>query len=227
MTDSIPEYVVFVSYDSLYPSRAIFVDADKITDIDIVQKINQLKTINSKIVYDGTQSHQYLIDDKVVDDPTKKVLDYWNSLVIAIDHDYNGNIFSQEFYDNSYYMYLSGQKYRRMSPGKLFQALSSKSKIGSKTGSKKILVTKCVMVSDVAYERVPESILRYFTTGEINDAVLDNIVSIPGVIAIQPAKKSDTVFETWGYIKVQKDLIENFAEQTYTIGDRNIYFDYC
>nr|WBF70245.1 hypothetical protein [Megavirus caiporensis] len=223
-TSVIQEYFVFVVYDKYYPSNAIFINTTKNNDSELTEKMNQLISIGNKITSD-IENDKYITNNNIVNSENKTIIDYWRSLLSVLEHDHESDQFSNHFYECCYYMYLNKPKYRSLSPEQLQNKLLSKQAIRSNP----IKVTHCVMVSEIGFVKIdPTIVIRYFVYGgTINSNIISQIVKIPGVKSIQPAKKSDTVFTGYGYIKIDNKFVNDFIDKEMYIGGLKIRFDHC
>uniref|UniRef100_A0A6G6ACK4 Uncharacterized protein n=1 Tax=Borely moumouvirus TaxID=2712067 RepID=A0A6G6ACK4_9VIRU len=213
------EYFVFVIYNRYYPANAIFINLSKNSDIELKNKIDQLISIGSQIIWDVKKS-QYLVGDKIIEEID--IINYWRNLLSILEHDHEGDIFSDNFYDCCYYAYLHKNKYRSLSPIDLQNKLISKSKIKHKS----IKVINSVMISEVKINEInPLITLRYFITGgEVTENVLSYISEIPGVKTVSPAKTNMT-YANYGYVKIENKYLNSFINKVYKLDNISILFD--
>ncbi|AVL95234.1 hypothetical protein ma847 [Moumouvirus australiensis] len=213
------EFFVFVVYNHYYPSNAIFINLTKNSDAELKNKIDQLISIGSQIIW-NIDKDQYFVEDKIIEN--KDIINYWRNLLSTLEHDHEGDIFSENFYDCCYYVYLHKNKYRSLSPINLQNKLMSKSKIKKNP----IKVINSVMISETGfYKNNPMITLRYFVTGgEVTEKVLSYISKITGVRTILPAKKN-TLYANYGYVKIESEYFDLFVNKIYKLDNINILFD--
>ncbi|QGR54360.1 hypothetical protein [Moumouvirus maliensis] len=213
------EYFVFVIYNRYYPANAIFINLTKNSDIELKNKIDQLISIGSQIIWDVKKS-QYLVGDKIIEEID--IINYWRNLLSILEHDHEGDIFSDNFYDCCYYGYLHKNKYRSLSPINLQNKLMSKSKIKHKP----IKIINSVMISEVRFdENNPMMTLRYFITdGEVTENILSYISKIPGVKTVLPAK-TNTSYANYGYVKIENEYLDSLINKIYNFDSVKILFD--
>ena len=145
------------------------------------------------------------------------------NLLRLVEIDYDSDNFDTAFYDSLTYMYLSDQKYRLMSPNELQTRLSTTKK--SDTNN-----VWCTIVSDVDFDYVPNIIFRYFIVKKSTTdivSILSELKKVNGVLGINPAKKSSTELDCWGYLRVTStEVMNRLLSEGFNCANGQIEFDF-
>lgn len=223
MEVSTDNYFIFCLYNSKYPHKAIVINENKCSP-ELSQKITDLKQLNSKIrCVIKDEIDYYYVNDNLVENSSRELIDYWTNLLRIIEIDYDSDNFDTAFYDSLTYMYLSDQKYRLMSPNELYAGLSTT----KKSDNNKVW---CTIISDVDFDYIPNIIFRYFivkkkSTSDIV-SILYELKKINGVLGINPAKKSSTEFDCWGYLRVANtEVMNRLLSEGFNCANGKIEFD--
>ncbi|BCS82699.1 hypothetical protein QLL95_gp0210 [Cotonvirus japonicus] len=225
MSDNINNYFIFCDYDGHYPHRAVYIKLGLDKDLD--SKITQIINIGTKIFYEN-EKELFCVENQILDENSVKIVTYWESLLLAFDHDHESDTFSEIFYQNNHFQYMNKQKYRSLSPNELHNKLMSKTKINGKS----INVSNCVIVSNIRFDYVPNTFMRYFILSKngINiatniETIINNMSKLPGILSVNPSKKSETELDIWGYVKVKPEYAKNLIEDGCILNNVFIKFD--
>ncbi|QTF49733.1 hypothetical protein qu_842 [Acanthamoeba polyphaga mimivirus] len=223
MESNTDNYFIFCLYNSKYPHKAIVINENKCSP-ELSQKITDLKQLSSKIrcvIKDETD--HYYVNDNHVENSSRELIDYWMNLLRLVEIDYDSDNFDTAFYDSLTYMYLSDQKYRLMSPNELQTRLSTNKK--SDTNN-----VWCTIVSDVDFDYVPNIIFRYFIVKKSTTdivSILSELKKVNGVLGINPAKKSSTELDCWGYLRVTStEVMNRLLSEGFSCANGQIEFDF-
>jgi hypothetical protein len=136
-----------------------------------------------------------LIDSNSV---KNEVINFWSSLNHQLDHDHDG------YYPSTYLSYYIHDQNRYLSPRKLQDKLLNLEKLYDQN----ISVKKCVMISDVDFDKVKRASLRFFVVSdkkfkatEIKDKFKDDT----RFSNVQCASDDNGIFAGYGFIELNDD----------------------
>lgn len=196
-------YFVFCEYYKSFNPKALLIPLDEF-DQEMLDKLQQITQLGDKIERNWKESENmyysagYRINNQIDNTPeTDEIISYWSSLLRRVDSDYSGA------YSNNYYLYYMNDHNAGLSASELYDSLSN-IKIYDE---KDINVEKCVMVSDVRFDLVKRSTLRFFCAKQ--NCSIEEIEKIimkdDRFCSIICATKENGMYAGYGYVKLNNN----------------------
>lgn len=218
------DHFVYCEYERNFLPRAVIIPLNNI-DKEMLEQYNKIIKLGSKIedCYDWDETAGYHVGYKIngkLDntEETKKIIEYWSSLLHTVDHDREGR------YHEDFMFYYINDCNRTCSPSELYDTLLALKEFRGK----KINVKSCAMVSEISFGEIKRLSLRFFLLSKdifTPKQVEEMLLKDSRFYSVKCASNNGK-FVGYGFVELSDgNHLVKLMEKTTVINNNKFYFD--